>query len=71
MELSIEYGELFIRKFQEENWQTKPFVGVVRSIDTLHKVVIPVEYLRLLKNLAPGDILNLDLKENSIKISKP
>lgn len=70
VELSIEYGELFIRKFQEENWQTRPFVGLVRSIDALHRVVIPAEYLQLLE-ITPGDIVNLELKESSIKISKP
>lgn len=61
VEVSIQYGKICIRKFENQNLQTKPFVGIVRNLDHEGRVVIPSEYLKLLKfNL--GDVVNLELE---------
>lgn len=68
VEVFIEHGKLSIRKFQRENWQARPFVGVVRSIDEFHRLTIPAEYFHLLEKINPGDIVDLELKNGSIQI---
>ncbi len=67
IEIFMKHDELFIRKFQRENWQTQSFVGIVRSIDSAHRIVIPSEYLRLLE-IIPRDIVFLKLENGCIKI---
>lgn len=68
VEVFIEHGELSIRKFQRENWQAQPFVGIVRSIDKCHRICIPIEFFDLLEKIQPEDIVNLEIENGSIKI---
>lgn len=49
VEITIEYGEICIRKFEKKNIQERPFVGIVRSLDEVNHVVIPAEYLKVLE----------------------
>ena len=70
VQIFIERGKLSIQKFQRENWQDQPFVGIVRSIDKSHRVCIPIEFLNLLETIHSGDIVNLELENTSIKIKK-
>lgn len=67
LELSIQYGKIHIKKFQKSNWQASPFTGIVRTLDSQHRVCIPVEYLRLF-----GDTVydvDLTFENDSIKVT--
>ena len=69
VEIAISFGEIHVVKFQEENWQTKPFLGIVRNLDALGRLCIPSEYLDFL-DLAPKNWVNVELKNCSIRIQK-
>ena len=69
LEISIQFGEICIEKFQKETVQTKPFTGIVRNLDSVHRIVIPSEYLDIL-DLKPGTNVNLEVTGNLIKIKK-
>lgn len=61
VEISLQYGKICIRKFENQDLQTRPFVEIVRNLDPEGRVVIPSEYLNLLEfNL--GDVVNLELE---------
>lgn len=66
MEITIEYGELCIKKFQPEDMQSKQFIGIVRCIDSFHRITIPAEYFQLL-GIEPGEI-TLRMEKGTIKI---
>lgn len=69
VELTIEYGKICIKKFERENIQKKPYIGIVRELDDLRRVVIPAEYLRVL-GIERGDILQLRLEGKVIKVQR-
>lgn len=69
VELTIEYGKICIKKFERENIQKKPYIGIVRELDDLRRVVIPAEYLRVLK-IEIGDIIQLRLEDKVIKVQR-
>ena len=69
LDITIQYGKIYIKKFEEGDLEKRPYVGIVRNIDNLARVTIPVEYLRLLW-IRPGDTINIELEGEVIKISK-
>ncbi len=69
LDITIQYGKIHIKKFEEGDLEKRPYVGIVRNIDNLTRVTIPVEYLRLLC-IRPGDTVNIELEGEVIKISK-
>lgn len=69
LNLLIEYGKICIKKFERENIQKKPYIGIVRELDDLRRVVIPAEYLRVLE-IEIGDIIQLRLEDKVIKVQR-
>lgn len=69
VEISMRYGKICISKFQKKNFAKKPFIGIIRKLDSVNRVVIPPEYLELLE-LHPCDTIDLELESNSIIIKK-
>lgn len=67
MEITIEYGEICIKKFQSEDFKSRPFVGFVRKLDVLHRVVIPSEYLNLLE-IERKNMLALRMENGVVKV---
>lgn len=49
VEITIEKGSINIKPFKWENIQAKEFVGIVRRLDNGGRIVIPSEYLEILK----------------------
>ena len=49
VEITIEYGKLCIKDYENSALEQRPYVGIVRSIDTVHRVTIPREYLKILE----------------------
>ena len=49
MEIIMEYGRICIKKFQRENIQERPYVGIVRKLDELNRLTIPRCYIDWLK----------------------
>lgn len=71
LEIMMVYGEICIKKFDwdEVNLKSRPFIGVIRSMDRQHRVFVPKNYQRLL-GITPEDELEITLYENEIRISK-
>ena len=53
VEITIEYGKICIKSYEDKDVEKRPYVGVVRCIDHLRRVTIPREYLKT---------LNMDIK---------
>ncbi len=68
-EISIQYGKICIAKFENQDLQTKPFIGIIRNLDSQDRIVIPSEYINLLQ-FNCGDFVNLELENGFIKIKK-
>lgn len=69
MEITMEYGEVCIKKFQREDIQNKQFIGHIRKLDELHRIVIPIEYVQLLQ-LKPGNKITLNMEKGAISLKK-
>lgn len=54
MEISIEYGNICLKKFDDKDIENRPYVSMVRSLDVLNRITIPVEYCKVL-NIKPND----------------
>lgn len=66
LEITIEYGEICIKKFQREDVQKKQYVGIVRKMDPVNRVCIPREYLDVLK-IEPGNDVCLTVEDGIIR----
>lgn len=69
VEISIQYGEICVVKFQKEDLHTRPFIGIVRYLDSSLRFGLPTEYLDLL-DLHLGDMVYLEVVNDVIKIKK-
>ena len=69
MEIIFEYGQICIKKFDRENIQERPYIGIVKRIDNLHRLVIPIEYLSL-QGIEPGEMITLEIENETIKLIK-
>ena len=47
MEITVEYGNICMKPFDYTDINSKPYVGIVRRIDEVHRVTIPAEYLNV------------------------
>lgn len=47
MEITIEHGNICMKPFYMESIKSRPFIGMVRRIDHLHRIVIPAEYMNV------------------------
>lgn len=68
VEITVEYGEVCIKKFQRKDLETRQFVGIVRNLDSLHRISIPTEYIKLM-GLEPGKEITLKIEKGAIKIN--
>lgn len=68
MEITIEYGKIYVKKFSKDNLKERQYVGIVRRIDSINRIIIPVEFLKLL-NIGYEKYVLLDLKDDKIQIS--
>ena len=49
VEISLEHGEICVRAFDNTTpIEERPFVGIVRPLDHLGRVIVPMEYRQLL-----------------------
>lgn len=70
VEITIEYGKICIKKFQENiDINAMPYIGIVRNVSLVNRVVIPKDYLYTLK-ITPNTDLDLVLDGNVLRISK-
>lgn len=69
VELTIEYGQICIKKFEFNDLKSRRFIGIVRKIDSLNRIVIPMEYLSILGISTEKQIL-MYLEDNMIKIQE-
>lgn len=67
MEITLEYGEICLKKFQQEDIRKRKFVGIVRSIDSYYRINIPREYMKLM-GLKPGNKVTFKIEEETIKL---
>ena len=67
MEMTIEYGCICIRVHNEKDIEKRPYVGIVRGLDQLHRIVIPKEYLKVL-NLKENTRFVMELEGKTIRI---
>lgn len=49
VEITIEKGCINVKPFKWENIQEREYIGIVRMIDCVGRIVIPAEYLGILK----------------------
>ena len=68
MEITLQHGQLYLQKFVEEGWKERPFVGIVRAMDSLGRVCIPTEYCKLL-NFQPSTWYQYSLVDSTILIT--
>ncbi len=68
MEITLQHGQLYLQKFTEEGWKERPFVGIVRAMDSLGRVCIPKEYCKLL-NIQPAMWYRCSLVDSTIVIT--
>lgn len=69
VEITLEFGELCIKKFNAENFDKRPFVGIRRIVETNNRVAVPKEYAEML-GLKPGSMLFLKIEDDCIKVTK-
>lgn len=67
VEITLEYGDICIRKFDERDFEKRSYVGIVRDADNLNRVAIPAEYVAMLK-LQPSSIMKISLEGDVVKI---
>lgn len=67
MEIIFEYGQISIKKFKRENIQERSYIGIIRRLDNLHRLVIPTEYLSL-QGITPGEMITVTMENEKIKI---
>lgn len=67
IEISMEYGVICIRKFEPENFKERPYVGIIRKIDTKTRVTIPRSYAHLM-GIKKGDKVEIKEVRGVIKI---
>lgn len=48
LEITLEYGKICLRKFEEKDIEKRSNVGIVRSVDDCSRVVIPPEFRTIL-----------------------
>lgn len=68
MELTIEYGDICFKPFDEKDIKKRSFVGIVRYIDSFHRVPIPSDYLSVV-GFETGMICKMSIERNKIIIS--
>ncbi len=69
VEITIEYGKICIKKYKQRDIQKVPYLGIIRALDSLNRVVIPSEYVRVCK-IEKGDNLKISMLGEKIEISK-
>ena len=67
VEITIEYGFICIKAFDSNEIAKRPHIGVVRNLDYLKRIVIPAEYLKVLK-IEPDTELIITLDGAELKI---
>lgn len=70
-EITLEYGEICIRKFNLDNVDLKeiPNISILKLMDKQHRIQIPENYKKLL-GITNYDLLSIVLHENEIHLSK-
>lgn len=68
LELTIEYGHICIKIFDSNDISKRPYVGIVRKLDSLNRIVIPAEYLKCLE-ITQYTLLSMDIVNDKIVIS--
>ena len=48
LEIIVEYGKISIKPFNPNNVEVRPYVGIVRTLNSNFKLRIPNEYLEML-----------------------
>lgn len=49
VEITIEYGKICVKKYEHQDIKQVPYIGMVRRLDNLHRIVIPIEYMMVCK----------------------
>ncbi len=70
-EMTIEYGEIYVREYDEGDISKKPYVGIVRKAEMwCHRISIPVEYTEIL-GIERGEHVLLTLEDDGrVRITK-
>lgn len=68
-EITIEYGKICIKAYKEDEIEKRPYVGIVRSLEQLHRLTIPTEYLKVL-GIEKGTYCSLSIEDEKIIVSK-
>ena len=70
VEITIEYGKICAKAYKEDDGiEKRPYVGIVRGLDQLHRLTIPAEYLKVL-DMDKRTYYELSIKDGKIIISK-
>lgn len=69
VEITIEYGKICVKAYKDDGMEKRPYVGVVRGLDQLHRLTIPTEYLKIL-DMEKRIYYKLSLGAGKIIISK-
>ena len=67
VEITIEYGMIYIKRFNPNNIEKREYVGIVKRFDEIGRVVIPVEMLMAL-GIKKGQKVYCDMFEKQIRL---
>ncbi|MCI9015568.1 MAG: hypothetical protein HFJ53_00105 [Clostridia bacterium] len=67
MEITIEYGEICIKRFNAKAIKKREYIEIVRILDQLNRITLPAEYLDIL-GIKRGNVISLTMEEETIKI---
>lgn len=69
MEVKFSYGAIHITKFNEQGYEKRPYIGLVRELDNLYRITIPREFL-LFANIPLKSEVYVILEGDEIIIQK-
>lgn len=49
VEITIEYGKICIKKYEQQDIKKVPYLGMIRALDKQDRLVIPRDYMRVCK----------------------
>lgn len=67
LELTIEYGNICIKRFESSNIKKRAYIGTVRKLNKVNRIQIPIEFLRILE-IELEDTFEIVVEKGKIKL---